>query len=156
MLSRVVNMTREIKKGGSIISRWIKVGVITIRPFECILNVTHSLLKHDALIPSARQFRCPVIIPSNINDVLFWKILAGKGGGSWKLLVNPVNVVHLQSMRHVKPVCEFTANDSRINMSAAIFRDGNRCKLDMEARTSSTDDVCCCMLILAMRARRLW
>ena len=70
------------KKGGSIISRRIMVGVITIRPFECMLNVTHLLLKHDALVPSARRFRCPGIIPSNINDVILWKFSADKGGGS--------------------------------------------------------------------------
>ena len=38
MSSRVVDMIRVIKKSGSKITRNIKVGVITIRPFECNLE----------------------------------------------------------------------------------------------------------------------
>ena len=43
----------------------------------------------------------------------------------------PVNV-RLQSISHVQPICEFTANDSRENMRAAIFHKGSPCKADME------------------------
>ena len=128
----VVDMTREIKKGGTTLSRQIKVGVISIRPSECILNSVAALLKHDTLVPSANRFRCPGIKPSNIKDVLLFKFSADKGGGSWKLIVNPVNVEHPQSLRHVQPVCEFTAPDTRNNLQAAIFHDGNPCKVEVE------------------------
>ena len=132
MSRSVVDMTRQLKKGGATISRQIKVGVITIRPKECILNSAGKLLKHDALVPSADQFRCPGIKPGNIKDVVLFKFAGDKGGGSFKLIVNPVNVERPQSLRHVQPVCEFTAPDTRSNLRAAFFHDGNRCKEDME------------------------
>ena len=99
----------------------MKVSVITIRPKECILNSVASLIKHDALLPSANRFRCPGTTPSNIKDVILLKFSANKGGGSWKMIVNPMNVEHPQSLRHVQPVCEFTAPDTRNNLQAAIF-----------------------------------
>ena len=74
----------------------------------------------------------PEKIPSNIRYVVLFKFAADKGGGSWKLVLHPVNVEDLQSLRHVQPVCEFTAPDTRNNMSAAMFHDGNLCKEDME------------------------
>ena len=106
--------------------------VITIRPKECVLNSAGELLKYDALLPSANRFRCPGIKPSNIKDVVLFKVAGDKGGGSFKLLINPVNVEHPQSLRHVQPVCEFTAPDTRNNLQAAMFHDGNPCKEDME------------------------
>ena len=132
MSRRVVDMTRQIKKGGATISRTIKVGVITIRPKECVLNCAGRLLKNDALVPSANRFQCPGSQPSNIKDVILVKFSGDKGGGSFKLIMNPVNVEHPQSLRHVQPVCEFTAPDTRNNLRAAIFHDGNPCKADME------------------------
>ena len=132
MSRSLVDMIRQTKKGGTTLSRKIKVGVITIRPKECVLNSAGELLKHDAMVPSADRFRCPGIKPSNIKDVILFKFSGDKGGGSFKLLVNPVNVEHPQSLRHVQPVCEFTAPDTRSNLRAAFFHDGNRCKEDME------------------------
>ena len=116
MSRSVVDMTRETKKGGTTISRKIKVGVITIRPKECVLNSAGELLKNDTFVPSANRFQCPGVIPSNIKDVILFKFSGDKGGGSWKLIVNPVNVEHPQSLRHVQPVCEFTAPDTRSNL----------------------------------------
>jgi len=46
--------------------------------------------------------------------------------------LNPVNVAHPQSLRHVTPICEFTAPDTRENLAAAMFHAGNPCKQDME------------------------
>ena len=48
------------------------------------------------------------------------------------MLISPVNVKCPQSIRHVQPICEFTANDTRENMQAAIFYDGSPCRADME------------------------
>ena len=112
----VVEMNRETKKGGSTISRKIKVGVITIRPKECVLKSAGELLRRDALVPSANRFCCPGIKPSNIKDSVLIKVAGEKGGGVFKLLINPVNVEHHQSLRHVQPVCEFTARDTRNNL----------------------------------------
>ena len=78
------------KKEGSTIYRKIKVGVITIRPKECVLNSSGELLRHDALIPSANRSRCPGIKPSNIKDVVLFKVAGNTGGGAFKLLINPV------------------------------------------------------------------
>ena len=132
MSRSVIDMSRVIKKGGTVIARQIKVGVVTIRPFECILNSTSSLLNSGGLLPSERRFRRQGNIPSNISDVIMWKFSADKGGGSWKLIVNPVNVEHPQSLRHVQPICEFTAPDSRENMAAAMFHEGSPCRQEME------------------------
>jgi len=132
MSRSLVDMIRQTKKGGTTLSRKIKVGVITIRPKECVLNSAGELLKHDAMVPSADRFRCPGIKPSNIKDVILFKFSGDKGGGSFKLLINPVNVKHPQSLRHVQPVCEFTAPDTRSNLRAAFFHDVNPCKEDME------------------------
>ena len=113
------------KKRGSTIARKIKVGVIAIRPKECVLNSAGKLLRHDALVPLANRFSCPGIKPSNTKDVVLFKVAADKGGVSFKLLIEPVNVEHPQSLQHVQPVCEFTAPDTRNNLQAAIFHDGN-------------------------------
>ena len=55
-----------------------------------------------------------------------------KDGGAWKMLITPINVKHPQSLKHVMLICKFTANDSRENMSAAIFHNGSLCKADIE------------------------
>merc|ERR1712086_137139 len=94
MLMRVVDMSRVIKKGGNIITRNIKVGVITIHPYECILNSFASLLRSGALLPSEKRFMKMGQIPNNISDVVLYKIAGDKGGGSFKLTINPVNVQH--------------------------------------------------------------
>ena len=70
MASRVVDMSRVVKRKGSKISRKMKVGVITIRPFECILNVVLLLFKLGNFLPSAERFVCPGIIPTNIDKVM--------------------------------------------------------------------------------------
>ena len=43
-----------------------------------------------------------------------------------------MNVEHPQSLRHVLPICEYSADDSRNNMRAAVFYDGSPCREDME------------------------
>ena len=110
----------------------MKVGVITIRPFECILNGALSLFTSGTFLPSAERFDCPGIIPANIDDVMLWKIAGDKGAGSFKLILNTINVKCPQSLRHVQPICEFTAPDTRENLAAAMFHAGNPCKQDME------------------------
>ena len=71
-------------------------------------------------------------IPNNISDVVLYKIAGDKGGGSFKLTINPVNVQHPQSLRHVQPICEFTAPNSRENLAAAMFYKRTPCKEEME------------------------
>ena len=96
------------------------------------MNSACTLSSQEKLVPSKRRFRSPFKLENNIRDVILWKFGADKGGGSWKLIGNPVNVDNPQSVRHVQPICEFTANDSRENMSAAFFHDGSLCKTDLE------------------------
>ena len=60
-------------------------------------------------------------IPNNISDVVLYKIVGDKDGGAFKLTTNPVNVEHPQSLRHVQPICEFTAPDSRENLSSRRY-----------------------------------
>ena len=71
-------------------------------------------------------------IPNNISDVVLYKIVGDKGGGAFKLTINPVNVEHPQSLGHVQPICEFTAPYSRENLAAAMFHEGLPCKEEME------------------------
>ena len=123
-------MTRVTKKGGTKISRKIRVGVVTVRPFESIINCSASLLEKGKLVPSSMRFK--LHIPPDTEDVFLVKFSADKGGGSCKFLVNPINVKCPQSIKHVRPICEFTANDSRENMSAALFYNGSPCKADVE------------------------
>lgn len=132
MNQTVVDIGRVTKKNGSHISRKIQVGVVTIRPFECIYNSAGSLLRHGMMLPLATRFRRPRNVPPNVRNVLLWKFSADKGGWSWEMLINPVNVKRPQSLCHVQPICKFTANDSRANMEATIFHDGSACKADME------------------------
>ena len=54
MSRRGVDMSQVIKNGGTDIVRQIKVGVVTIHPFECILNTTSSLLKNEGILPPER------------------------------------------------------------------------------------------------------
>ena len=105
---------------------------MTVRPFECVLNSTYTLLGQGKLLPSKRRFRSPFKLEDHIRDVILWKFGADKGGGLWKLIGNPVNVENPQSVRHVQPICEFTANNSRENMSAGFFYKGSPCKSDIE------------------------
>ena len=105
---------------------------MTIQPFECILNPVSSLLSKGTLLPLARRFCKPPNVPLGVRDVLLWNYSADKGGGSWKLLVNPVNVQSPQSLRQVQPICEFTVHDSRDNMTMAVFYNGLPCRADME------------------------
>ena len=127
-------------KGGALFSRQINVGVRTVQPFKCILNSYSSLLSKGMLLGLAllqayqwstwREKYSPV--KKNSVD---------KGIGLWKLLVNPVTVQIPQILRHVQPFCEFTANDSRSNMTAAVFYNDAQCSADM-------DDVLHCWAVL--------
>ena len=135
-------MTKVNKKGGSEIRQKIIVGVITVRPFECVVNSAHTLMQHGELLPLKRRFRFPGKLPDHVKDVILWKISADKGGGSWKMIMNPINVESPQSLNHVQPVCEFTANDLRENLSAAIFHEGSPCKTNIEDIIHR-----CCMLV---------
>ena len=129
---RVVDMTRVTKKGGTTIERKIHVGVVTVHPYEIMTNVLASLLEKGKLLPSSKRFKLPCNIPANTEDVVLWKIAADKGGGSFKLLINAINVECPQSLKHVRPLCEFRANDSRENMTAAVFYNGSPCRAAME------------------------
>ena len=128
----VVTMSRVTKKDGGQISRAIQVGVITVRPFETIVNSAHTLLSEGKLLPSIARFHNPFQVPESVEDVILYKFGADKGGGSFKLIGNPVNVQHPQSVRNVQPICEFTANDSRENMAAAFFHENSPGKKDIE------------------------
>ena len=65
---RVVDMTRVTKKGkSSKITRKIKVGVMTVRPFECILNSAGSLIKQGTLLKSTERFRSPIPLPAGVE-----------------------------------------------------------------------------------------
>jgi hypothetical protein len=112
MTRTVVDMTRVTKKNGSHITRQTKVGVMTIRPFQLIYNNAVSLLRHGMLVPSAKIFRAPNNVPPNVVDVMLYKIAADKGGGSFNMLISPVNVKCPQSIQYMQPICEFTANDN--------------------------------------------
>ena len=70
MSRRAMDVTRETNKGRPKTSPKIKVGHITIRPKECVLDSASEMLRHDTLVPSANRFCCPRIKPSNIKDVL--------------------------------------------------------------------------------------
>jgi hypothetical protein len=65
MQRSVVVMT---KITDSKIERKIHVSVISVRPFELILNSAHSLLSHGKLLPSSERFRCPFQMPDNTHD----------------------------------------------------------------------------------------
>ena len=117
----VVTMYRETKQDGGSIKRAIPVGVVTVRPTEAIVNSTHTLLSEGKLLPSIKRFKPPFHVPDSVEDVILIKFGMDKGGGSVKLICSPVNVQHPQSVRNVQPICEFTANDTRENMSAAFF-----------------------------------
>ena len=125
MKRTVVAMTRVTKKNGSHISRNIHVGVMTVSPFECILTSAGALLEHGRLLPSSKRFHYPFKKPDNIHDVILWKFSADKGGGSWKLIMNPVNIKHPQSLRHVRVICEFSACDTRENLTAGFFNESS-------------------------------
>ena len=73
------------------------------------------------LLPSAQRIRKPPNVPPGVRDVLLWKFSADEGGGLWKLLVNRVNDQYPQSLRQLKPICEFTANKSCNNITVAVF-----------------------------------
>ena len=127
---KVVDMTRVNKKSG--VTRRIKVGVMLLRPHESILNIMASYLSNDLFVPSEKRFRKPSNIPANVKDVVLIKYAADKGGGAWKFTLNPVNVESPQSLRHVRPICEYAADDSRDNMRAAVFYEGSPYRADME------------------------
>ena len=84
------------------------------------------------LLDSKKRFRSLVNLPANVNDVILWKFSAYKGGGSWKFLVNPVNVEKPQSLRHLQPIYNFAANNSRENMRSAMFQPNSPHKRNFE------------------------
>ena len=129
----VATMYRVTKQGDGCIKRAIQVGVVTIRPTEAIANSAQTLLSEGKLLPSIKQFKPPFEVPNSVEDVILIKFGMDKGGGSVKLICSPVNVEHPQSVRHVQPICEFTANDTRENMAAAFFNDNSPGKKDIES-----------------------
>lgn len=118
-------MTQSIEKRGVDIGRKINDGVVVVCSFGCVLNTVFTLMSHDHLLPLSRRFRYSFQTSDHISSVILWKLSADKGGGSWRLWINPINVKHQQHLRHVQPVCEFTANDSRENISAVMFHEIN-------------------------------
>ena len=99
---------------------------------ESILTIMASYLSNDLFIPSEKRFRKPSNILANVKDVVLVKFAADKGGGAWKCSLNAVNVKCPQSLRHVRPICEYAADDSRDNMRAAVFYKGSPYRADME------------------------
>ena len=63
-------MKQVTKKGVAQIFRKIKVGVMTVGPFECILNYVLSLLSKGMLLILAQRFCKPPDAPFEIKDVL--------------------------------------------------------------------------------------
>ena len=127
---KVVDMTRVNTKSG--VTRRVKVGVMLLRPHESILTIMASYLSNDLFVSSEKRFRKPSNIPANVKYVVLIKSAADKGGGAWNFSLNPVNVKCPQSLRHVRPICEYAADDSRDNMRAAVFYEGSPYRVDME------------------------
>ena len=125
-------MTRVLGKRGADISQRIQVSVVKISPFERLMNQVDLLIHHGQLLPSNRRLRYLRNILDHVTGVILWKFSADKGGGSWKFLMNTINVEHPQSLKHVQLICEFSAGDSQNNMAAAMFHEGSPCKLDLE------------------------
>ena len=132
LVSRPVVMTRKVRKGKDEIIRKIRVVVTTIRPLECVLTTVSSLLRNGKLLDSKLRFHSPVKLHENFKDIILEKVSADKGGGSSKMIVNTVNVEKPQSLKHVRPVMEFTANDSPENMRAAAFEKDSPIRADVE------------------------
>ena len=88
---------------------------------ESTLTIMASYLSNDLFVPSEKRFRKPSNIPANVKDVVLIKFDADKGGGLWKFSLNPVNVKCSRSLRHVRPICEYAADDSLDHMRAAVF-----------------------------------
>ena len=117
----LVSMYRETKQDGGNIKQAIPVGVVTVRPTAAIVNSTHTLLSEGKRLASIKRSKPPFHVLDSVEDVILIKFGMDKGGGSVKLICSPVNVEHSQSVRNVQPIFEFTANDTRENMSAAFF-----------------------------------
>ena len=81
---------------------------------------------------STERFKHPILLHDNFKDVILGKVLSDKGGSSSKMIVNIVNVENPQSLKHVRPVMEFTAADSPENMRAAAFEEGSPIRADVE------------------------
>ena len=73
------------------------------------------------LLPFIKRLKPPFHVPDSVVDIILIKFGMNKGGGSVKHICSPVNVEHPQSVRNVQPICKFTANGTRENMSAAFF-----------------------------------
>ena len=91
-----------------------------------------SLIKDGTLLPFKRRFQPRAKIPAHVSDVTLWEVVADKGGGLWEFIVIPGNVEKPQSLNHVQPMCQYTANDSRKNMRAAIFYKNSPHKANVE------------------------
>ena len=69
-----------------------------------------------------------------MKDIVLIKFAADadKDGGAWECSLHLVNVKCRQSLRHVLPICEYAADNSRDNMRTAVFYEGSSYHADME------------------------
>ena len=96
--------------------------VIDVCMFWCSINSAHTLLTKGKLVPSAWCFRPPFKVPKSSLDVILWKFGDDKGGGSWKLVVNPVNLLeNPQSVRHVQRM-HVASCKVNLNVQVTIIR----------------------------------
>ena len=75
LLRIVVDMTRVTNNGKITIVQPIKGGVLTVWPFECILNKSHLLINHDMLLELKKRYWLPVNLPANTKSFILWIIL---------------------------------------------------------------------------------
>ena len=121
--SRVVDMIRKVSKGNLEVIRAVKVLVTTIRPMECVVNCTYSLLQTGKLLNLSQRFRSPVKLEKSFKDIILFKIALDAGGGSSKAIISPINVEKPQSLNHAKPINEYTGNDYPENLHAEAFEE---------------------------------
>ena len=125
MNQTVVDMSRVTKKSGSQIciltdKRWCHY--YQIQGAYIYKRRQFATARHDVAVNE--EISSTKNVPPNVMGItaVLYKFSANKKGRLFKP----------QSIHHVTPICEFTANDSRESMRAVIFYEGSSCRANTE------------------------
>ena len=129
----VKTMKRTVNSGSKKTTRDVLVLVTTQSPLEVILRTLFHSFETDTFKTSNDAFSAPFSF-DGFDDAALYKVSADAGNGSFKMIMNLVNVRNPQGLEHVKLILEFSGvKDTHGNVVAAAFEDGSPFKFELEA-----------------------
>ena len=108
--------------------------VTYVRVEESIICSLQGLWENGTYLPSEACFRTHWTKDNGFWDVALFKESGDSGGGTFRMICNPINVEKPHALEHTRPVCEFSeVKDTAHNLRVACSTEGSVLRSGMEA-----------------------